>query len=325
MVLKFAKSGSAEGKPRVEEYALDELAATADGVLAGLGPLAAGLARLAGAGCAAVTLDEAEQAIAVQGRELLRLLQLCLDTQAAAEVRVAGVAGADGVARTRAERGHGRPVVTVLGQVRVTRIAYRSGVRIGKWQAEQITIAAAADAEQFCQRLPARPGSQDQEESQEREESQDQERQGHQEEDQNHQQQEEPGPLVISADGKGVAMRPEARRAAAKAPDQRSRTFEHHRGTGEKGHNRCRRQPQRGPRARRHRLSCRGQGRVAVAVGAGERAAGDDRRGQEPDRARSRRHRAARFAAYHARRGDVGALPRTGSGADHEGMGSARG
>jgi hypothetical protein len=44
----------------VEEYGLDELVASAEGVLAGLGPLAAGLARLAGAVAGAVTLDEME-------------------------------------------------------------------------------------------------------------------------------------------------------------------------------------------------------------------------------------------------------------------------
>ena len=42
--------------------------------------------------------------------------------------RRAGI-GADGVLRARAERGHARTVVTVLGAVRVRRIAYRSGVR----------------------------------------------------------------------------------------------------------------------------------------------------------------------------------------------------
>ena len=86
-----------------------------------------------------------------------------------------------------------------------------TGVSIGKRQLEQITVAAAADAERFCQDRPRdrcrRPG---------------------------------PGqdgrlpPLAISADGKGVAMRPEARRRRAKAPEQRVRTFEKRAGTGEK-------------------------------------------------------------------------------------------
>src|SRR5258707_1319065 len=55
--------------------------------------------------------------------------------------------------------------------------------------------------------------------------------------------QEEPGlaagPLLISADCKGVAMLPGAcRRRGAKAPGQRVRNFEKRRGTGEKGHKR---------------------------------------------------------------------------------------
>ena len=230
----------------MEEYGLDELAASADAVLAGLGPLAAGLARLAGEAGRAVTLDAMELLVIERGRELLRgVVQLSLDAQAAGEVRVAGVTGADGVARARAERGHARPVVTTLGAVRVRRIAYRSGVkgagslfprdavlnlppcgyswqlqrlaemfsrsgsyeqahemvlaatgvRIGKRQLEQITARAAADAEQFCHDpgRPAVPGP-------------------------------EPGkrrdlpPLAISADGKGVAMRPEARRRRSQGP-----------------------------------------------------------------------------------------------------------
>jgi hypothetical protein len=57
------------------------------------------------------------------------VIQLGLDAQAAAEVRLPSVTGADGVRRARAERGHARPVVTVLGEVVVRRIAYRSGVR----------------------------------------------------------------------------------------------------------------------------------------------------------------------------------------------------
>jgi hypothetical protein len=247
----------------VEGYGLEALAASADAVMAGLGPVAEGLARLAGQACRAVTLDAVEVLVAGQGRELLRqLVQLCLDTQAQAEVRVAQVTGADGVPRARAERGHARTVVTVLGAVRVRRIAYRSGlrgagslfprdavlslppcgyswqlqrlaemfsrcgsyeqarelvlaatgVRIGKRQLEQVTARAARDAEGFCSDRPRpRPG---------------------------------PGageglpPLAVSADGKGVAMRPEARRGTAKAPGRRSRNFEHRRGTGEKGHKR---------------------------------------------------------------------------------------
>jgi hypothetical protein len=248
----------------VEEYGLDELAASAESVLAGLGPLAAGLARLAGEACRAVTLDAMEVLVIERGRELLReLVQLSLDTQAEREVRQPQVTGQDGVRRARAERGHDRPVVTRLGQVRVQRIAYRAGIKgagslfprdavlnlpplgyswglqqlaemfcravsyeqahefvlaatgvaIGKRQLEQITVAAAADAERFYQdRLQDRGGPAGAGEDQE----------------------ERLPPLVISADGKGVAMRPEARRRRTRAPEQKVRTFEKRAGTGEK-------------------------------------------------------------------------------------------
>jgi hypothetical protein len=249
----------------VEEYGLDELAASAESVVAGLGPLAAGLGRLAVEAGRAVTLDAMELLVAGQGRELLRgLVQLALDGQAEREVRLAQVTGEDGVRRARAEHGHSRPVVTRLGEVRVRRIAYRSGVKgalslfprdavlnlppcgyswalqrlaemscrsgsyeqahefvlaatgvaIGKRQLEQITVAAAADAERFCRdrdraAVPA-AGEQAPEPEQ--------------------------GlpPLALSADGKGVAMRPEARRRRTKAPEQRVRTFGKRAGTGEK-------------------------------------------------------------------------------------------
>ena len=248
----------------MEQYGLDELAASADAVVAGLGPLAAGLARLAGEAGRAVTLDAMEGLVVEQGRELLRgLVQLSLDGQAEREVRLPRVTGQDGVPRTRAEPGHDRPVVTRLGEVRVRRIAYRSGVTgagslfprdavlnlpplgyswglqrlaqmfcgavsyeqahefvlaatgvsIGKRQLEQIIMAAAADAERFYQdRLQDQAGPAGAGEDQ----------------------QERLPPLAISADGKGVAMRPEARRRRTRAPEQKVRTFEKRAGTGEK-------------------------------------------------------------------------------------------
>jgi hypothetical protein len=255
----------------VEQYGLDELAASADAVLAGLGPLAAGFARLAVQASRAVMLEEMEGRVWEEGRALLcGLVQLGLDTQAEREVRLPQVTGTDGVTRRRAEPDHDRPVVTRLGEVVVRRIAYRSGVRgagslfprdavlnlppceyswdlqrlaemfcravsyeqghefvlaatgvsIGKRQLEQIIIAAAAGAERFYQdRLrdqeePAGDPEQGLEQG--------------------------PGleqrlpPLALPADGKGVAMLPQARRRRTKAPDQRVRTFEKRAGTGEK-------------------------------------------------------------------------------------------
>jgi hypothetical protein len=264
MVLK-CEFRTREGKPQVEQYGLDALAASAEAVVPGLGPLAAGLAGLAGEAGRAVTLDAMELLVIERGRELLRgLVQLALDAQAEREVRLPEVTGTDGVRRARAERDHDRPVVTRLGEVRVRRIAYRSGVRgagslfprdavlnlppcgyswalqrlaemfcravsyeqghefvhaatgvsIGKRQLEQIMIAAAADAERFCQdrsrdqaAVPA-AGEQEQEQGL--------------------------PPLAISADGKGVAMLPEARRRRTRAPDQKVRTFDKRAGTGEK-------------------------------------------------------------------------------------------
>jgi hypothetical protein len=252
----------------VEQYGLDVLAASAESVVAGLGPLAADLARLAVEADRAVTLEAMEALVAGRGRELLRgLVQLSLDGQAEREVRVPQVTGQDGVRRARAERGHDRPVVTQLGEVIVRRIAYRSGVKgagslfprdavlnlpplgyswalqrlaemfcravsyeqahefvlaatgvaIGKRQLEQITVAAAADAERFYQDRPrdaaAVPAAGEQGQGL--------------------------PPLAISADGKGVAMRPEARRRRTRAPDQKVRTFDKRAGTGEKkGHKR---------------------------------------------------------------------------------------
>ena len=253
----------------MEEYGLDDLVASAESVLAGLGPLAAGLARLAVEAGRAVTLEAMEGLVAGQGRELLRgLVQLALDGQAEREVRLAQVTGEDGVPRTRAERGHGRPVVTRLGEVRVRRIAYRSGIRgvpslfprdavlnlppcgyswglqrlaemfcravsyeqahgfvlaatgvsIGKRQLEQIVAAAAADAERFY-----------------RDRVRDQGALG----GAGAEQEGSLPPLALPADGKGVAMLPQARRCRATAPEQKVRTFGKRAGTGEKkGHKR---------------------------------------------------------------------------------------
>jgi hypothetical protein len=70
---------------------------------------------------------ELEEQLDVRGRELLRrLFQDRLDLTAAREERRHDVTGQDGVARTRAEKGRTRPLVTRFGEVTVSRIAYRS-------------------------------------------------------------------------------------------------------------------------------------------------------------------------------------------------------
>ena len=261
MVLK-CEIGIAEGKPQMEQYGLDELAASADAVVPGLGVLAAGLAGLVtgliGPGAAGLSFDDVEQQVMTQGRELLaKVIQHVMDAQAAAEPRLPAVADAAGVPRTRAERGHARTVISQFGPVVIRRMAYRApgqpnlhprdtalnlpprryswqvqqavveyvlagayeqaqrfvaaatGITIGKQQLEQITAGAAADAAGF---YPALAREQEQQQGQGP----------------------PAGPLAISADGKGVAMRPESRRRRTKAPGKRVRNFEKRAGTGEK-------------------------------------------------------------------------------------------
>src|SRR5712664_1196132 len=123
--------GIAEGKPLMEQYGLDELAASADAVVPGLGVLVAGLAGLVagltGAGAAGLSFGEVEQRVMTQGRELLqKVVQHVMDAQAAAEPRLLAVADAAGVPRTRAGRGHARTVISQVGPVVIRRMAYRA-------------------------------------------------------------------------------------------------------------------------------------------------------------------------------------------------------
>ena len=179
---------------------------------------------------------ELEEQLGVRGRELLRrLFQGHLDLMAAQEERRHDVTGQDAVARTRAEKGRKRPLVTKFGQVTVSRIAYRSpgrsnvhpldralnlpeekhshglrklaaieaargsheaaaaavtratGVKIGKRQMEELARRAAAHVEAFYLGRVISPAPD-----------------GH--------------PLVLTFDGKGIVMLPEALRpATAKA------------------------------------------------------------------------------------------------------------
>jgi hypothetical protein len=247
----------------MEGYAAERPAASADAGLAVLvGELTGLVGELAGAGSAATSFDEIEQLVMVRGRELLRkVIQHVMDACAVAEPRLAGVADAAGMPRPWAERGHARTMISQVGPVVIERMAYRApgqpnlyprdavlnlpprryswclqravveyvlagayeqarrfvaavtGVVIGKQQLEQITIEAAADAPGFYPALARGQGR------------------------------EEPGrpagPLLISADCKGVAMLPgSCRRRGAKAPGQRVQNFEKRRGTGEKGRKR---------------------------------------------------------------------------------------
>jgi hypothetical protein len=71
--------------------------------------------------------SELEARLAEDARELARqVLQDQLDLRARVEQRADGVIGADGTPRRSVERGHERDLHTVLGEVQVTRLAYRA-------------------------------------------------------------------------------------------------------------------------------------------------------------------------------------------------------
>jgi hypothetical protein len=71
--------------------------------------------------------SEFEERLASDGREVLRcLFQDSLDLCAVREPRLDAVVGSDGVRRPNVERAHERPLATVVGEVRVSRIAYRA-------------------------------------------------------------------------------------------------------------------------------------------------------------------------------------------------------
>jgi hypothetical protein len=208
-----------------------------DALIDGLGPVVStllqvtlGLGGRAEAGT--VSLGQAEEELRTSGRDLMRAtLQAVVDAACAAQERVpGGVDGPDGVRRTRVEDGHARTVATVFGRITVDRLAYRAagasnvhpldevldlpdglystglarlsareavrgsfgeagdaveyvtGVRIGTRQLIGLTRAAADDAADYYtarQAPPADPGD----------------------------------ALVITADGKGIPVRPEALRA----------------------------------------------------------------------------------------------------------------
>jgi hypothetical protein len=188
-----------------------------------------------------LTHSELEQRLSVDVRELVRqLYQDHLDLRAVREQRLEKVVDADGIRRGIVEADHVRPLQTIFGAVEVTRLAYRrrgernlypadaalnlprelhshglrelsaveasrgsfeeaseairrvTGVRLGKRQLEQLAARAAADFEAFyCQPTRSQAAAT------------------------------EGDLLILSADGKGIVMRPDALRpATAKAAGQ---------------------------------------------------------------------------------------------------------
>jgi len=191
---------------------------------------------LEGAEAAAASHAELEKRVSLDGREVLRLaLQGHLDLRSSSEKRIEEVADAIGLPRGSVEAGHERLLMTVFGEVMVSRLAYRrrscanlhpedgalnlpaeryshglrelaateaargsfdgvveaieaaTGQHLGKRQVEELAARAAVDFEAFYAQAP-RPQA---------------------------------GPadvVVLSADGKGIVMRPGALRpATAKA------------------------------------------------------------------------------------------------------------
>ncbi len=184
----------------------------------------------AGQGAAAASHGELEAYLVAGARETFRqLFQDVLDLRAMREPHLEEVLDAAGVAHRYAEEGHTRSLETVLGTVVVTRVAYRhrgeknlcpvdaslnlpverqshglrrlaavestrdsfegaveaieraTGVLVGKRQVEQLAQAAAADFEAFyAERKPVTATPEE--------------------------------VLVVSADGKGIVMRPDSLR-----------------------------------------------------------------------------------------------------------------
>src|SRR6266498_2988570 len=211
------------------------------------------LATLGSAKAAGWTHDQLEEQLETDGRELLRrLYQDHLDLRALREQhavatgRVVAITDAEGIGHRKVERGHVRHLATVFGTVRVARCAWRAdgarnlypadaalnlpdrrhshtlkrraateavrgsfeaaeqtltrscGKVAGKRQVEQLTVAAASDIDAFYTAAAPQPATDD-------------------------------TLLVLSVDGKGIVMRPDAlreptRKAAAVKGANRYRT-----------------------------------------------------------------------------------------------------
>jgi len=200
------------------------------------------LSFLSGGQASALGHGELEDQLADRGRELLRqLYQDHLDLRSEREARLEQVVDVAGVPRRSVEGGHDRALATVFGEVTLRRLAYRrrghpnlhpadavlnlprerhshglrrlaaqeasrgsfddatetirgaTGTELGKRQVEQLAARAAKDVEEFYASRAHRAG--------------------------------DPGDvLVLSADGKGVVMRPDALRPATAAAASRSST-----------------------------------------------------------------------------------------------------
>lgn len=197
---------------------------------------------LTGAQAAGLEHVDLETQLECQGRQLLRqLLADHLELRACREQRMAGVVDADGVERTTVETAHRRTLTSVFGDVTVERVAYRRrghanlhpadaalnlpaekhshglrrlaaieasrgsfdtaveaiaracGQQLGKRQVEALAARTVVDFAAFYTGRQPPPGDPD-------------------------------DVLVLSADGKGIVMRPEALRATTRKAAEGSAT-----------------------------------------------------------------------------------------------------
>jgi hypothetical protein len=111
--------------------------------------LAALAAELTGPAAAGLTACELEDLLDQRGREVIRqLLQDHYDLRAAREEQQAReqrapATGPDGIIRTRLETGHGRLLATLFGAVRVTRCAWRKP-GAGNWRPADAALSLPA-------------------------------------------------------------------------------------------------------------------------------------------------------------------------------------
>ncbi len=124
----LAASGEpAAGRGEALAPELARVAAAAEAAYAGSGPVVVQVIGMLRAAAGLVTLEAMEMLVVEEARRIGRdSLQLVLDDQAFQEPRRPGVTGSDGAERTRREDS-ATSLLTVLGDVRVRRVAYRSG------------------------------------------------------------------------------------------------------------------------------------------------------------------------------------------------------
>ena len=123
MTVRFSVTVRQVLEDGTEVPAEEEVAAA----LAGTAEQFAGLAAWAADEARYLDHGEREEVIGTEGRELQRrLLQATFDIDSAREERAARVTSAAGISHGSVEAGHGRGVTSVFGPVRVSRMAYRN-------------------------------------------------------------------------------------------------------------------------------------------------------------------------------------------------------